>query len=110
LELWNSQAGSQTSEMVSAYPRYFTQTIPDSDPSVISNVVGIDLGMNFLTDSFGSDHQTTFVSERFIKHKRAHYKAVRKSLQQYQTPSARRRLKAIGPQSRSHYRVVDFLF
>jgi len=73
----------------------FTRTIPDSDPSTIGNVVGTDLGMNFLTASYGSDHQTRFMSGRFIKQKRAHYKAVRKSLQQCQTPSARRRLKAI---------------
>ena len=43
-----------------------------------------------------SKHQSGFVSGKAIKQKRAHYKELRKELQQRQTSSARRKLKAIG--------------
>ena len=59
-------------------------------------VVGIDRGINFVVATYDSKHKSGFVSGRAIKQKRAKYKQLRKELQQRQTPSARRRLKAIG--------------
>ena len=40
--------------------------------------------------------KVSFVSGKAVKQKRAHYKELRKHLQQVRTPSSRRRLKAIG--------------
>lgn len=66
-----------------------------SDTSV-TNVVGHDRGIRFLVSSYGSNGKTTFYNGNTVKQKRAHYKALRKQLQQVGTPSARKRIKAIG--------------
>ena len=70
--------------------------IEESNISDICNVVGIDRGINFVVATYDSKHKSKFVSGRAIKQKRAHYSKLRKELQKRQTPSARRRLKAIG--------------
>jgi hypothetical protein len=62
----------------------------------------IDVGINFLAVAYNSKDETTFYQGRSIKDKRAQYKRIRKSLQQKQTPSVRKRLKEIG-----RWRVVD---
>ncbi|HWQ79143.1 MAG TPA: transposase [Anaerovoracaceae bacterium] len=62
----------------------------------LSNVVGIDLGINFLAVSYNSDGKTVFCPGREIKQRRAEFKQLRKELQQRGTPSARRRLKKTG--------------
>lgn len=62
----------------------------------ICNVVGIDRGVNFVVATYDSKHRSGFVRGKTIKQKRAKYKQIRRELQQRQTPSARRRLKAIG--------------
>lgn len=62
----------------------------------ICNVVGIDRGINFVVATYDSKHQSGFVSGKEIKQKRARYKDLRTQLQKRGTPSARRRLKAIG--------------
>ena len=73
-----------------------TVEVPDPpEPSGITNVVGIDRGIRFLTVSYDGK-KTSFVSGAEIKQKRAHYKKLRQSLQKKQTPSARRRMRAIG--------------
>ena len=70
--------------------------VEESNISDICNVVGIDRGINFVVATYDSKHKSGFVSGRSIKQKRAHYSKLRKELQKRQTPSARRRLKAIG--------------
>ncbi len=70
--------------------------IDEPTDSEICNIVGHDRGIRFLTTSYGSDGKTSFVSGNEVKQKRAHYKELRKQLQQVGTPSSRRRLKAIG--------------
>ena len=62
----------------------------------VANVVGVDLGINFTATAYDSNGKTTFFSGKHIKQKRGHYKKIRQQLQKRQTPSARRRLKAIG--------------
>ena len=62
----------------------------------VSNIVGVDLGINFLATAYDSNGKTTFYSGKQIKHKRGRYKKARQQLQKRQTASARRRLKAIG--------------
>jgi len=69
---------------------------PDFDPSKCVQIVGIDRGINFVVTSYDSKGKTTFIKGRHIKHKRNHYKQLRKHLQSKKTPSSRRRLKAIG--------------
>ena len=90
-----------TAKLVKKHGKYFlhipvTADVPESLDSDICNVVGVDRGINFVVATYDSKHQSGFVSGRTIKQKRAHYKALRKELQQRQTSSARRRLKAIG--------------
>lgn len=64
--------------------------------SDVCNVVGHDRGIRFITTSYDSTGKTAFYSGNTVKQKRAHYKALRKQLQQVRTPSSRRRLKSIG--------------
>jgi IS605 OrfB family transposase len=61
-----------------------------------ATVVGVDMGINFTATAYDSEGKTTFYNGRHIKDKRAKYKRLRKQLQKKQTPSARKRLKAIG--------------
>lgn len=73
-----------------------TTQIEELQVSDISNVVGIDRGINFLAVSYDSKGKSTFFDGGKIKHKRAHYKELRAELQKKQSSSARRRLKKIG--------------
>ena len=73
-----------------------TYNIRDNSLSDICNVVGIDRGINFVIATYDSKHKSGFVSGKKIKQKRAGYSKLRKELQMRHTPSARRRLKAIG--------------
>ena len=73
-----------------------TTSVPDFDANKVCNVVGVDRGINFIATTYDSKGKTTFYSGKDAKQKRAHYKELRKQLQQKQTSSARRRLKAIG--------------
>lgn len=90
-----------TAKLVNKHGKYFlhipvTYDIEESNISDICNVVGIDRGINFVVATYDSKHKSGFVSGKAIKQKRAHYCKLRKQLQMRQTPSARRRLKAIG--------------
>ncbi len=90
-----------TAKLVKKHGKYFlhipvTRDIPEALDSGVCNVVGVDRGINFVVATYDSKHKSGFVSGKAIKQKRAKYKQLRKELQQRQTPSARRRLKAIG--------------
>ena len=71
-----------------------TTEVPDT--LLVSNVVGVDRGVNFLAATYDSRGKTTFYSGKSVKQTRARYKQLRKDLQQRGTKSARRRLKMIG--------------
>ncbi|WP_033007063.1 transposase, partial [Geobacillus sp. WSUCF1] len=73
-----------------------TKTIPTVDEHNIRQVVGVDVGVNFLATAYDSQGKTIFFNGRKIKHMRAKYKRMRKTLQQKGTASARRKLKTIG--------------
>jgi len=73
-----------------------TYEISELTRSDVSNVVGIDRGIRFLATTYDSNGRTVFYNGNQVKQKRAHYKALRKQLQQVGTPSSRRRIKAIG--------------
>lgn len=90
-----------TAKLVNKHGKYFlhipvTYEVEESNISDICNVVGIDRGINFVVATYDSKHKSNFVSGRVIKQKRANYSKLRKELQMRQTPSARRRMKAIG--------------
>ena len=90
-----------TAKLVNKHGKYFlhipvTYDVEESNISDICNVVGIDRGINFVVATYDSKHKSGFVSGKDIKQKRASYSKLRKELQMRQTPSSRRRLKAIG--------------
>ena len=90
-----------TAKLVNKHGKYFlhipvSYDIEESNISDICNVVGIDRGINFVVATYNSKHKSGFVSGKAIKQKRALYSKLRKELQMCQTPSSRRRLKAIG--------------
>ena len=90
-----------TAKLVLKHGKYFlyipvSYEVEESNLSDICHVVGIDRGINFVVATYDSKHKSGFVNGKAIKQKRAHYKALRQQLQKRQTPSARRRLKAIG--------------
>lgn len=90
-----------TAKLVNKYGKWFlhipvSKEIEDIDLHKINQVVGIDMGVNFTATTYDSNGQTRFFNGKDIKHKRGKYKAMRKELQQRQTPSARRRLKEMG--------------
>ncbi len=90
-----------TAKLVNKHGKYFLHIpviydIEERDISDICNVVGIDRGINFVVATYDSKHKSGFVSGKAIKQKRAYYSKLRKELQMRQTPSARRRMKAIG--------------
>jgi IS605 OrfB family transposase len=90
-----------TAKLVTKHGKWFLhisvskefEQLAESD---VCNVVGVDLGVNFLATSYDSKGKTLFFNGRPVKQKRAKYKRTRRSLQRRQTPSARQRLKQIG--------------
>lgn len=90
-----------TARLVKKHNKFFLHIpvsfeIENCELSDICNVVGIDRGINFIIVTYDSNGKSIFVSGRSIKQKRANYVRVRRDLQKRKTPSARRRLKAIG--------------
>jgi len=73
-----------------------TKEIESLEDFDVTNVTGVDLGINYLATSFDTEGTTVFYPGKEIKHKRAQYKKTRKQLQRRGTPSARRKLKRIG--------------
>lgn len=99
-----------TAKLVYKYKKWFlhipmTKDFDTLEFTNVNNIVGIDLGINFLATTYDSQNKTTFYNGRAIKHKRGQYKALRKQLQMRQTPSARKRLKQVG--SRENRYVTD---
>ncbi len=72
---------------------YNSDELQDTD---VCHVVGHDRGIRFITSSYDSKGKSVFYNGNQVKQKRAHYKLLRKQLQQVGTPSSRRRLKSIG--------------
>lgn len=90
-----------TAKLVNKHGKYFLHIpvnydVEESNISDICNVVGIDRGINFVVATYDSKHKSDFISGKAIKQKRANYSKLRKELQMCHTPSARRRMKAIG--------------
>ena len=99
-----------TAKLVFKHKKWFlhipmTKDFPKLEMSNVNQIVGVDLGINFLATTYDSKGKTSFQNGRKVKHKRGQYKALRKQLQMRQTPSARKRLKQIG--SRENRYVTD---
>lgn len=99
-----------TAKLVHKFHKWFLHIPMTKDLSKlaytsINNIVGIDLGINFLATTYDSQGKTTFYNGNIVKHKRGKFKATRKQLQLRQTPSARKKLKQIG--SRENRYVTD---
>ena len=101
-----------TAKLVNKHGKYYlhipvTYDVEESNISDICNVVGIDRGINFVVATYDSNHKSGFVNGKTIKQKRANYSKLRKQLQKRQTPSSRRRLKAIGQRENRWMQDVD---
>jgi len=99
-----------TAKLVHKFNKWFlhipmTKDYAELNLADINNIVGVDLGINFLATTYDSSGKTTFFSGKEVKHKRGQYKALRKQLQQKQTSSARSRIKSTG--SRENRYVTD---
>lgn len=101
-----------TAKLVVKNNKYFlhipiTQDCPNCEMQDIHQIVGIDLGVNFIATTYDSQGKTYFYSGRLIKDKRAKFKYTRKRLQQRQTPASRHRLRAIGQRENSYVTNVN---
>lgn len=90
-----------TAKLVNKYGKWFlhipmTTLIDVPELKNVQNIVGIDLGINFIATSYDSRGKVTFFDGHATKHQRGRYKTIRQQLQVKQTPAARRKLKAIG--------------
>jgi putative transposase len=99
-----------TAKLVHKYNKWFlhipmTKEYQALDFAGVNNIVGVDLGINFIATTYDSQGKTTFYNGNVVKHKRGAFKAIRKQLQMRQTPSARKKLKQIG--SRENRYVID---
>jgi IS605 OrfB family transposase len=101
-----------TAKLVNKFNKWFlhipmTKDIELLKEASVNNVVGVDLGINFLAVTYESNGKTKFFSGKQVKNTRGQYKATRKELQQRQTPSSRKRLKAIGQRENRYMADVN---
>lgn len=73
----------------------------------IADIVGIDLGINFLATTYNSAGKTAFYSGKEVKNTRARYKSRRASLQRKQTRSSRKRLLEMGSRENRWMRDIN---
>ena len=101
-----------TAKLVNKFNKWFlhipmTKNFPELEESSVCNVVGVDLGINFLATSYDSKGNTQFFDGRKVKAKRGQYKATRKELQMCQTPSARKRIREMGQRENRYVTDVN---
>ena len=84
-----------------------TEKIDKFKKEVTNKIVGIDRGIRFLATSYDSEGKTTFFHGGKIIARRVHFKNKRAELQRKGTPSARRRLKAMGHRENRWMRDVN---
>lgn len=90
-----------TAKLVYKFDKWFlhipmTKEVEKLELPNVNNIVGVDLGINFIATTYDSKGKTTFFKGRTVKHKRGHFKAIRKECQQRQTASSRKRIRKIG--------------
>ena len=84
-----------------------TAKIEPFNKETTQNIVGIDRGIRFIATSYDSEGKTTFFHGGKIIARRVHFKNKRSELQRKGTPSARRRLKAMGHRENRWMRDVN---
>lgn len=99
-----------SAKMVNKFGKWFlhipmSKEAPALTIDDVTNVVGVDLGISHLATTYASKGKTDFYRGGIVKQKRGIFKAIRKSLQEKQTSSARHRLKQIG--SRENRYMTD---
>jgi IS605 OrfB family transposase len=101
-----------TAKLIKKFNKWFlhipvTKQLSHCSPLGKPNIVGVDLGINFIATTYDNEGKTTFYSGKPIKQTRAHYKSLRKQLQMRQTPSARKCLKNIGQRENRYVSDVN---
>lgn len=101
-----------TAKLVKRHGKYFlhvpvTRPVDELKPEEVRNVAGVDRGLRFLATAYDSNGDTMFLSGNEVKQARAKYKQLRRELQRRGTPSARRRLKALGRRENRWMRDVN---
>ena len=84
-----------------------TEKIEPFKKEVTNNIVGIDRGIRFIATSYDSEGNTTFFHGGKVIARRIHFKNKRAELQRKGTPSARRRIKAMGHRENRWMRDVN---
>ena len=85
---------------------YLLLTVNKEVETTATNIVGVDLGLNFIATVYDGE-KTTFYSGKKVKEYRAHYKKIRQELQSKNTKSAKRRLKAINNRENRYINDVN---
>ena len=85
---------------------YLLLTVNKEVETTATNIVGVDLGLNFIATAYDGE-KTTFYSGKKVKEYRAHYKKIRQELQSKNTKSAKRRLKAINNRENRYINDVN---
>lgn len=101
-----------TAKLVNKFGKWFlhipvTKDFEVLQNSQVNNVVGVDLGINFLATTYDSKGKTAFYSGKQTKNVRSQYKANRKNMQRRQTPSARKRIKTTGQRENRYIADVN---
>ena len=73
----------------------------------INNIVGIDLGINFLAVLYDSKGKTEFIKGRSIKNKRRLFKKQREELSKVKTPSSRKKLKTLANKEKDYMNTIN---
>jgi len=60
------------------------------------NIIGIDVGQNFIATSYDSNSKVKFYKGRYLKDMRANYKHLRKQLQEKGTHNAHNKIKTLN--------------
>ncbi|WP_339383815.1 MULTISPECIES: RNA-guided endonuclease InsQ/TnpB family protein [unclassified Tychonema] len=74
--------------------------LPDIEPTTITRISGVDVGMRYLAVETDPNNKSTFYSGKASRHKANQYQKARKSLQRQDTRSAKRRLIALSGRER----------
>lgn len=71
-----------------------------AEPSVADNIVGVDLGQNYLAVASNLENKAIFIGGGSVKDRNRHYQRVRKSLQTKGTRGAKRTLRRLAGKQR----------
>jgi IS605 OrfB family transposase len=74
--------------------------LPDIDPTSITRISGVDVGMRYLAVETDLNNKSAFYSGKASRHKANQYQKARRSLQRKDTRSAKRRLIALSGRER----------